>query len=56
MLGGGAAGAIRNGQMLTEGKPDLVVAFHGNISISKGTKNMVEQATKAGIRCIVVEA
>lgn len=42
---GRSAGAIRNRQMLTEGKPDLVVAFPGGA----GTANMVKQATKAGV-------
>ena len=50
-----AAGAIRNTQMLKEGKPNLVVAFHTDIKNSKGTKNMIEQAKKAGIEVILVE-
>ena len=41
---GMAAGPIRNRQMLAEGKPDLVLAFHPEIEKSRGTKNMVEQA------------
>lgn len=43
---GRKAGPLRNGRMLAEGKPDLVVAFPG----SKGTANMVEQARAAGVR------
>jgi len=43
---GRAAGAIRNKQMLDEGKPDLVVAFPGG----RGTANMIAQAEKAGVR------
>ncbi len=46
---GRAAGPIRNKKMLVEGKPDLVVAFHNDIDASKGTKNMLKQAQKAGI-------
>jgi len=46
---GRAAGPIRNAQMLREGKPDLVLAFHTNMARSKGTKNMIEQANRAGI-------
>lgn len=46
---GKAAGPIRNRQMLTEGKPDLVLAFHNDIANSKGTKDMVRCAMKAGI-------
>ena len=47
---GRAAGPIRNLQMLEEGKPDLVIAFHADLDHSKGTKDMVEQARKAGIK------
>lgn len=46
---GRAAGPIRNRQMLVEGQPDLVVAFHNSLATSKGTRNMVEQARKAGV-------
>lgn len=46
---GPAAGPIRNKQMLVEGKPDLVFAFHEDIAESKGTKNMVEIAGAAGV-------
>jgi hypothetical protein len=46
---GKAAGPIRNKQMLDEGKPDIVFAFYTNKSKSRGTKNMVKQARKAGI-------
>jgi hypothetical protein len=46
---GKAAGPIRNRQMLVEGKPDLVVAFHGDLENSRGTKNMVNQAIRANI-------
>ena len=46
---GRAAGPIRNTEMREKGKPDKVVAFHNDISKSKGTKNMIEQAKKFGI-------
>src|SRR5271167_3043200 len=46
---GRAAGPIRNTQMRMEGKADGVVAFHNDLQHSKGTKNMVEQALKAGL-------
>jgi hypothetical protein len=46
---GRAAGPIRNQQMLEEGKPDFVLAFHNNIANSKGTKDMVARARKANI-------
>ena len=46
---GKAAGPIRNQQMLDEGKPDLVLAFHNDIRNSKGTLDMISRANKAGI-------
>jgi len=46
---GRSAGPIRNQEMLTLGKPNLVLAFHPNLSQSKGTKDMVERATRAGV-------
>lgn len=50
---GKAAGHIRNKQMLDEGKPDLVIAFLAKDS--KGTKNMIDQATKAGVPVKVID-
>jgi len=48
------AGPIRNKQMLVEGKPDVVLAFpRGSLSETRGTKDMVKQARKAGVRTIV---
>lgn len=49
---GKAAGSIRNKQMLVEGKPDLVIAFWDGES--RGTKNMIDQATKAGVPIKVI--
>jgi len=46
---GRAAGPIRNAQMLSEGKPNVVLAFHENIDESKGTKDMLKRAQKAGL-------
>lgn len=66
-LHGKGAGHIRNSRMLTEGKPDLCVAFLGPVAISeftsglsdskysKGTKNMIDQATKAGVPVKVID-
>ncbi len=51
---GKAAGPIRNQQMLDEGKPDVVFAFHDNLAASKGTKHMVAIAKKAGIPTYVI--
>lgn len=50
---GRRAGPIRNQQMLDEGLPDMVLAFHNNIDKSKGTKDMVTRANLAGIRVII---
>ena len=47
---GKSAGPIRNRQMLEEGKPDLVLAFPGG----KGTRDMINQAKKAGIPVLQV--
>jgi len=49
---GKGAGPIRNKRMLDEGKPDLVFAFYSDKVKSRGTKNMVEQAIKAGVPVI----
>lgn len=46
---GRAAGPIRNRRMLEEGKPDLVLAFHPDLSRSRGTRDMVDRARKAGV-------
>jgi len=46
---GKAAGPIRNQQMLVEGKPEIVLAFHNNINLSKGTKHMIDLATEKGV-------
>lgn len=41
----GLAGPRRNAQMLSEGKPDLVVAFKGGT----GTADMIARAAAAGV-------
>ncbi len=46
---GPAAGPIRNQQMLDEGLPDKVYAFHDNLDESKGTRDMLDRAQAAGI-------
>ncbi len=46
---GKPAGPIRNRWMLKDGKPTQVLAFHNDIANSKGTKDMVEIARKAGV-------
>ena len=47
---GKAAGPIRNRKMLTEGRPDLVVAFPGG----RGTADMIAQSKAAGVRVVEV--
>lgn len=45
---GKAAGAVRNRVMYNTYKPHGILAFHSNISESKGTKDMIEVAEKGG--------
>lgn len=45
---GKSAGPLRNRKMIDQGI-DYVVAFHPDIELSKGTKDMMTQAWKAGI-------
>jgi hypothetical protein len=49
---GKRAGPIRNARMLSEGKPDMVVAFLAEDSI--GTKDMISKAEKAGVEVKVI--
>lgn len=49
-----AAGPIRNQQMLDEGKPTEVWAFHDTIEQSVGTKDMVNRALKAGLKVYLI--
>jgi hypothetical protein len=46
-----AAGPIRNKEMLSIGKPDLVVAFPGKV----GSQNMRDQTIKAGVELVVFQ-
>ena len=48
------AGMIRNQQMIDEGKPNLVLAFHNNIENSKGTKDMIQRAKKNNIETVLI--
>lgn len=47
---GRGAGPIRNQVMIDDGRPELVLAFHENISESVGTKDMVNRARSNGIK------
>lgn len=51
---GRAAGVIRNQQMLDEGKPTFVLAFHHDLKASRGTKDMVNRCKKYGIAYKVI--
>ncbi len=51
---GKGAGPIRNQQMIDEGKPDLVLAFHENLNESRGTKDMVHRARGMGIKVEII--
>ena len=46
------AGNIRNTEMLELGEPDIVYAFHHDFENSRGTKDMVNKALKAGIEVL----
>lgn len=48
---GRRAGYLRNMQMLTEGKPDLVIAFPGGV----GTAMMCKLAEEAGVKVVRIE-
>jgi len=45
---GKKAGPIRNQQMLEEGDPDIICAFHYDLANSRGTKDCVKRALKYG--------
>lgn len=47
-----AAGPMRNGWMVRWMRPQAVLALHPYLPGSKGTKNCVEQARKAGVPTI----
>ena len=46
------AGVIRNTRMLEEGRPDFAVAFHHDLSKSRGTKDMVLKCIYANIKVL----
>lgn len=52
---GRAAGVKRNSWMLDFMKPDLVLGFHKDISLSKGTANCLRQAEVRGITTKLIE-
>lgn len=50
-----SAGPKRNQQMLTEGKPDWVVAFHTDWEKSKGTRDMISRAKFNGVPVEIIK-
>lgn len=48
-----AAGPIRNRKML-DMRPDLVIAFHENLSSSKGTMDTIKEAERRGISTEII--
>lgn len=48
---GKAAGPIRNSKMLSEGKPDIVVAFEGGVC----TADMASKAKRAGVEVVEIK-
>jgi hypothetical protein len=48
------AGPIRNGEMLNIGRPCAVIAFHRDLTRSKGTASMVGLARAAGVPTYVI--
>lgn len=53
---GRSAGVQRNAHMLTDGKPDRVLAFAVDLATARGTADMVRRALAAGLPCDIVEA
>jgi hypothetical protein len=53
-LHGKSAGPKRNQQMIDEGNPELVIAFHENVDSSKGTKDMINRAKKHKIKYEII--
>jgi hypothetical protein len=49
------AGPHRNMRQLKEEHPDLVLAFHGDLQSSKGTKHMVEISEQAKVEVWVLD-
>lgn len=52
---GRSAGPIRNQQMIDEGRPDLIVAFHNHIEQSAGTADMLMKAERQSIPYALVK-
>jgi protein-tyrosine phosphatase len=46
---GNSAGPIRNRRMLVEQTPDMILVFHPDIAMSKGTSDMMVQGWNSGV-------
>lgn len=53
---GRSAGIIRNITMFKETIPDLVIAFHDDLTSSKGTKHMAQYAHSHNVRVLVINS
>ena len=53
---GRSAGPIRNQLMLDKHHPELVIAFHQNLSESQGTRDMIRRAKQRGTPVKIIEA
>lgn len=51
---GPGAGPIRNQQMLDEGRPEFVLAFHSDITKSKGTRDMLRRCEALGLPFVLI--
>lgn len=51
---GRSAGPRRNAEMLELGNPDFVIAFHQDLSSSKGTLDMLKRIEQAAIPYVIV--
>lgn len=51
---GYSAGPRRNTRMLQDGRPELVLAFCEDLETSRGTRDMVTKARKAGVEVRVI--
>lgn len=55
MAQGNQAGPIRNQRMIDWSRPDLVIAFHEDPELGKGTRNMVAKARDEGIPVMIFD-
>ncbi len=53
---GKSAIPIRNEEMMTEGRPEVVLAFHANLEDSRVTEDMIRRAREAGVEVQVFAA